>query len=156
MSAPAAFTLPEGRSHFTNVDAVVEQTIAHVGSRIVLGLPLALGKANHLANAFYQRARADASIDLTIYTALTLQAPRAPNALAARLLDPISQRLYEGYPELDYARDRSRNALPDNVTVKEFFLPPGSLLNNAYAQRNYVSSNYTMACLLYTSDAADE
>ncbi|GGE43481.1 acetyl-CoA hydrolase [Marinicauda pacifica] len=145
MSAPAAFTLPEGRSHFTNADAVVEQTIAHVGSRIVLGLPLALGKANHLANAFYQRAKADASIDLTIYTALTLQAPRAPNALAARLLDPISQRLYEGYPELDYARDRSRNALPDNVTVKEFFLPPGSLLNNAYAQRNYVSSNYTMA-----------
>lgn len=126
-------------------DAIVRETIAHVGRKIVLGLPLALGKANHLANAFYRAASADRDLDLTIYTALSLDPPRAPNALAARLLDPIADRLYAGYPRLDYVRDRARNALPENVTVKEFFLSPGGLLNNPHAQANYVSANYTHA-----------
>jgi acyl-CoA hydrolase len=123
----------------------VDAVIGTVGRRIVLGLPLALGKANHLANAFYRRAREDSSLDLTIYTALTLEPPGAPNALAARLLDPVVERIYGGYPELDYARDRRAGTLPANVTVKEFFLPPGGLLKNDYAQRNYVSANYTHA-----------
>lgn len=145
MSPPAGFTPPEGRSEFTSADAIVRQTVAHVGKRIVLGMPLALGKANHIANAFYRAAKADPQIDLTIFTALSLEVPRAPNALAARLLDPIAQRLYAGYPGLDYASDRQTGDLPENVTVKEFFLPPGTLLKNADAQRNYVSANYTHA-----------
>ncbi|MGY6662453.1 MAG: acetyl-CoA hydrolase/transferase C-terminal domain-containing protein [Glycocaulis sp.] len=126
-------------------EACVDLAIQRVGKRVVLGLPLGLGKANHLANAFYARAKADPRIELTIFTALTLERPAAPNALAARLLDPISERLYDGYPDLEYARDRRRNALPANVRVKEFFLPPGGLLNNASAQRDYVSANYTHA-----------
>ncbi|MEA1942439.1 MAG: acetyl-CoA hydrolase/transferase C-terminal domain-containing protein [Pseudomonadota bacterium] len=125
--------------------ACVDATIERVGRRVVLGLPLALGKANHIANAFYARACEDPGLDLTIYTALTLEVPRAPNALAARLLDPVAARLYAGYPELDYARDRRAGRLPDNVTVREFFLPPGTLLDNASAQQNYVSANYTHA-----------
>lgn len=145
MSPPSGFTPPEGHSHFNSADSLVEQTIAHVGKRVVLGLPLALGKANHLANAFYQKAKADPEIDLTIFTALTLEVPKAPNTLAARLLDPIAERLYAGYPALDYATDRQAGNLPGNVTVKEFFLPPGTLLKNANAQRNYVSANYTHA-----------
>ena len=126
-------------------DGLVRDTIARVGPKIVLGLPLALGKANHLANAFYRAAKADPSLDLTIYTALSLDPPTAPNALAARLLDPIAERLYAGYPRLDYVADRAKNALPENVTVKEFFLSPGGLLKNAHAQANYVSANYTHA-----------
>lgn len=123
----------------------MDLALERVGKRIVLGLPLGLGKANHIANAFYARAKADPEIELTIFTALTLERPAAPNALAARLLDPISERLYDGYPDLEYARDRRRNALPANVRVKEFFLPPGGLLSNASAQRDYVSANYTHA-----------
>ncbi|XBQ15131.1 MAG: acetyl-CoA hydrolase/transferase C-terminal domain-containing protein [Oceanicaulis sp.] len=126
-------------------DAIVRDTIARIGKTVVLGLPLALGKANHLANAFYRAAKADPEIDLTIYTALTLSPPAAPNALAARLLDPIAERLYAGYPRLDYTADRARNALPGNVTIKEFFLSPGGLLKNPHAQANYVSANYTHA-----------
>lgn len=145
MSPPSGFIPPEGHSHFTSAEALVEQTIARVGRKVVLGLPLALGKANHLANAFYRRAKDDPGIELTIFTALSLEVPKAPNALAARLLDPIAQRLYDGYPELDYATDRQKGALPANVTVKEFFLPPGTLLKNENAQRNYVSANYTHA-----------
>ncbi|MFN3835214.1 MAG: acetyl-CoA hydrolase/transferase C-terminal domain-containing protein [Glycocaulis sp.] len=128
-----------------SAEACVDFAISRVGKTIVLGLPLALGKANHIANAFYARAKADPELDLTVFTALTLEVPRAPNALAARLLEPIAGRLYAGYPELDYARDRRRNALPENVRVKEFFLPPGGLLGNAAAQRDYVSANYTHA-----------
>ncbi|MEQ8404474.1 MAG: acetyl-CoA hydrolase/transferase C-terminal domain-containing protein [Oceanicaulis sp.] len=126
-------------------DAIVRDTVARVGKRVVLGLPLALGKANHLANAFYRAALADPGLDLTIYTALSLDPPAAPNALAARLLDPIAERLYAGYPRLDYVKDRAKGALPENVTVKEFFLSPGGLLTNAHAQANYVSANYTHA-----------
>lgn len=132
-------------AQLATAEACVDLAIERVGKTIVLGLPLALGKANHIANAFYARAKADPELDLTIFTALTLEVPRAPNALAARLLGPIAKRLYDGYPALDYAIDRRRNALPSNVRVKEFFLPPGGLLNNASAQRDYVSANYTHA-----------
>ena len=130
---------------YARAEECVDAAIARVGKTIVLGLPLALGKANHLANAFYARAKTDPDLDLTIFTALTLERPAAPNALAARLLEPIAERLYQGYPDLDYARDRRAGTLPPNVTVKEFFLPPGGLLNNEYAQQNYVSANYTHA-----------
>lgn len=126
-------------------DTIVRETIVRVGRTLVLGLPLALGKANHLANAFYRAAKADPALDLTIYTALSLDPPRAPNALAARLLDPIAERLYAGYPRLDYVMDRAKSALPANVRVKEFFLSPGGLISNAHAQANYVSANYTHA-----------
>jgi len=126
-------------------DTIVRETIARVGRTLVLGLPLALGKANYLANAFYRAAKADPALDLTIYTALSLDPPRAPNALAARLLDPIAERLYAGYPRLDYVMDRAKGALPTNVRVKEFFLSPGGLISNFHAQANYVSANYTHA-----------
>ncbi len=35
--------------------------------------------------------------------------------------------------------------MPDNVTVREFFLPTGTLINNDYAQQHYLSANYTHA-----------
>ena len=43
----------------------------------MLALPLGLGKANHIANALFAKAVADRSIALTIFTALTLEPPRA-------------------------------------------------------------------------------
>ena len=138
----AASTRPET---LASAEALVERTIEKVGRKIVLGLPLGLGKANHIANAFYRRAKSDPSLRLTIFTALTLERPAAPNGLAKRLLGPISDRLYADYPDLDYASDRRKNALPENVTVKEFYLAPGQLLGTPYAQRNYVSVNYTHA-----------
>ena len=57
-------------------DAIIER----VGKTIVLALPLGLGKANHIANALYARAVADSSLRLTIFTGLTLEAPRATSA----------------------------------------------------------------------------
>lgn len=61
---------------FNAVEACIDALLQKVGKKIVLGLPLGLGKANHFANALYARAAADPSISLTIFTALTLERPR--------------------------------------------------------------------------------
>ena len=58
---------------FQSAEAIVDRIVAEVGKTIILGLPLGLGKANHIANALYARAAADPSIRLTIFTALTLE-----------------------------------------------------------------------------------
>ena len=88
---------------FTNAEALAEDVLCRVGKNIVLALPLGLGKANHIANALYAKAAVDRSINLTIFTALTLEAPRAKSELERLFLDPIAQRLFAGYPPLDYA-----------------------------------------------------
>lgn len=129
----------------SDVDACADAVVERVGRRVVLGMPLGLGKPIHLANALYRRARRDRSIELTIVTALTLEPPTWEGELERRLVQPLRSRLYGGYPELDYARDRRRGELPPNVSVREFFTAPGALLGLPYAQQQYVSSNYTHA-----------
>jgi acyl-CoA hydrolase len=126
-----------------NADAVVDAIIARVGKTIVLALPLGLGKANRIANALYARALVDASLSLTIFTALSLEVPRAGSDIERRFLAPVAERIFGGYVALDYARDRRVGALPANVTVHEFFMLAGRWLGVEGAQRDYISANYT-------------
>ena len=56
---------------YTDVEACVDAALARIGRRIRLGTPLGLGKANHLVNEFYRRAREDPRIELRIFTAAT-------------------------------------------------------------------------------------
>ena len=128
-------------------DAIVEK----VGKTIMLALPLGLGKANHIANALYAKAAADPSIRLTIFTALTLEAPRAKNELERRFLDPIAQRVFAGYPALDYAAAIHAGKVPPNIQINEFFFEAGQWLGSPYAQQHYISANYTHA-LRYVLD----
>jgi acyl-CoA hydrolase len=114
-----------------------------VGKKIVLGLPLGLGKANHIANELYARAVADPSIDLHIFTALTLEKEPAGSDLFRRFAKPISDRLFGDYPDLAYAKAVRTGRLPRNVKVSEFYLTAGQWLNSPCAQQNYVSANYT-------------
>ncbi|MFC6979542.1 hypothetical protein [Microbulbifer taiwanensis] len=86
------------------MDAVLET----VGKRIVLGLPLGVGKANHFANALYARAAADASISLTIFTALTLERPIGYGEIGRRFVQPLLDRLYNRYQDLGYTPARRR------------------------------------------------
>src|SRR5262249_49758261 len=68
---------------------------------------------------------------------------RGKSLLEQRFLGPLVERVFAGYPELEYERDRCRGKLPDNVRVIEFYFPAGKYLRNENAQRDYVSSNYT-------------
>jgi acyl-CoA hydrolase len=120
-------------------DAIIEQT----GGDIVLGMPLGLGKPNALANVIYRRAKEDPRISLTIATALSLTRPRAASGLQKRFLDPFVERVYGDYEELDYLHDSRAGRVPDNIQLIEFYVQPAAELNNAYAQQNYISSNYT-------------
>lgn len=131
--------------YFNDCDALVDAILQRLGTRIVLGLPLGLGKANHLVNALYRRACADPSISLSILTALTLEKPRAGSELERRFLEPISARLFDDYPALEYAQAVRSGELPDNVEIKDFFLQSGQWLGVPIAQQQYASINYTHA-----------
>jgi acyl-CoA hydrolase len=114
-----------------------------VGRRIVLALPLGIGKPNPLVNEFYRRALRDPGIDLTIITALSLLKPVARSSLEGRLVTPLAERVFGSYVEPEYARALLAGTLPANVHVSEFFLTPGAFLRSAHAQRHYLCANYT-------------
>lgn len=128
---------------FDDVAECVENTLSRVGSRIVLALPLGIGKPNPLANEFYRRARRDPALRLTIFTALSLRAPQWQGELERRFLEPLVARLFGACVPLDYVTALHGTGVPENVRIVEFFLDPGALLNVGHSQRHYVSSNYT-------------
>ena len=121
------------------VDAILQR----VGARVVLALPLGIGKPNHIANELVRRAMANPAIDLTIVTALSLATPTASSALEQRLLQPIVERVFGAYPPLEYQRLARSRQLPKNIQVIEFFLEPGKWLNNTDVQTHYLAANYT-------------
>jgi acyl-CoA hydrolase len=127
----------------STAEAAIDELLSRMGRRISLATPLGIGKPNHLLNALYRRAKADASIELTIHTALTLQKPSAKSELEKRLLGPIVERVFGNYPDLEYELDRVAGRLPSNVRVIEFYFMAGKYLKNPPAQRDYISSNYT-------------
>ncbi|WP_299592583.1 acetyl-CoA hydrolase/transferase C-terminal domain-containing protein [uncultured Microbulbifer sp.] len=128
---------------FGAVEQCVEAVLDKVGKRIVLGLPLGIGKANQFANAIYARAEQDPEISLTIYTALTLERPSGGSELQRRFVQPLLDRLYSDYQDLAYNQARRKGLLPKNVEICEFFMQPGSFLSTPSAQQSYVSANYT-------------
>jgi len=130
---------------FSDPEAIAEDIIRDVGTNLVVGLPLGLGKANHIVNALYARAVADSYINLTFFSALTLEKPRPSNLLERRFITPVIDRLFGGYPDLAYADALHAGALPPNVRVIEFFFLAGKWLHMPYAQQHYISANYTHA-----------
>ncbi len=128
-----------------DVETWVDRILETVGYKIVFGMPLALGKPNHIANALYLRAKNNPAIDLTIITALSLEKPSPSSNLEARLLDPIVKRIWDGFVEFEYMKDLRKKQLPENVTISEFFTKAGGYLNTPYAQQRYISTNYTHA-----------
>ncbi len=132
-----------GPARFADPARLADAIVEKVGKTIILALPLGLGKANHIANALYAKAAVDRSIALRIFTALTLEPPRPKSDLERRFLDPIAQRLFAGYPALDYAAAIHAKAVPPNVEIDEFFFAAGQWLHSPYAQQHYISANYT-------------
>ncbi|MGY4369354.1 hypothetical protein ACVW1A_005419 [Bradyrhizobium sp. LB1.3] len=130
---------------FSDSDALAEEIVRAVGTDLVVGLPLGLGKANHVVNALYARACADPDVKLTLLSALTLEKPRPKGLIEHRFIAPVIDRLFGGYPDLAYADALRESRLPPNVEVVEFFFLAGRWLHVPAAQQNYISANYTHA-----------
>ena len=128
---------------YNNADACAEQLIERLSGRVSLALPLGIGKAVHLTNALYRRAREHPEIELSIHSALTLEVPQAHSDLESRLMTPLVARLYDRVPDLDYMADLRRGTLPGNVHIEDFYFRPGAFLGVREAQQNYLSINYT-------------
>ncbi len=130
---------------FSDPDAIADDIIREVGTHLVVGLPLGLGKANHIVNALYRRAAADRAIELTFFSALTLEKPKPSSLLERRFIMPVIDRLFGGYPNLAYADALHAGALPPNIRIIEFFFLAGKWLHVPFAQQHYISANYTHA-----------
>ena len=128
-----------------DVEQCVQEIINRVGKRIVLGIPLGIGKPNPLVNALYRRAKADPELRLRILTAITVETPKGSSDLEKRFLEPFVERVFGNYPDLEYAVDLRTGRLPPNVEIAEFFFKPGGFLNVPMQQQNYISTNYTHA-----------
>src|ERR1700753_1411577 len=110
---------------FSDSEALAEDIIRDVGTKLVVGLPLGLGKANHIVNALYARAVAHRAIELTFVSALTLEKPKPASLLERRFISPVIDRLFGGYPDLAYAEALHAGELPPNIRVIEFFFLAG-------------------------------
>jgi hypothetical protein len=130
---------------FSDPEAIVDEILRDLGKNLVVGLPLGLGKANHIVNALYKRAAADPSINLTLFSALTLEKPKPASLLEARFGGPVVERLFGGYPDLAYVAPLRAGKLPPNISVLEFFFLAGRWLPVPLAQQHYISANYTHA-----------
>ena len=130
--------------HFSDAAALASALAARSGKKMVLALPLGLGKANTVANAIYDFAANEPAQQLSIFTALTLQRPQV-SGLEAAFINPVLDRLFKDYPDLHYARALRSGTVPANIDVSEFFLLAGRWLGVAAVQQNYISANYTHA-----------
>ncbi|BBP80171.1 acetyl-CoA hydrolase [Pseudomonas sp. Ost2] len=128
-----------------SIEQAVDEVLARLPVHIHMGMPLGLGKPNRFVNALYRRVSRLPERRLTIYTALSLGRPALGDGLQRRFLEPFVARVFGDYPELDFLADLHRDTLPSNIHVEQFFMQPGSLLNSAAAQQDYVSSNYSHA-----------
>ncbi|WP_097306492.1 acetyl-CoA hydrolase/transferase C-terminal domain-containing protein [Pseudomonas chlororaphis] len=129
----------------SSIERAVDEVLARLPAHIHMGMPLGLGKPNRFANALYRRVAQLPERQLTIYTALSLGRPPLGDGLQRRFLEPFIEQVFGDYPELEFLADLHRNQVPANIHIEQFFMQPGSLLNSAAAQQDYVCSNYSHA-----------
>jgi acyl-CoA hydrolase len=127
----------------TTVEECVDKIIKDLNKDIVFGMPLGIGKPTQFINELYRRAKADPSIKLRMITALSLVPPKPGKGLESTFLNPVFDRIFDGYVPPEYAYDLNAQTLPPNVQVSEFFVKSGSMMKNDYAQQHYISCNYT-------------
>jgi acyl-CoA hydrolase len=130
---------------FTDPDDLAEFVIDKMGLDINVGMVLGLGKPNHIANALFNKAMENPAINLKILTAISLEPPSWSSELERRFMQPLVERIWEGYVDLDYIKAVRKRALPPNIKVSEFFYKAGGFLNDVHMQQNYISTNYTHA-----------
>lgn len=126
-----------------SVNETVDALLKQLPSDIRVASPLGIGKPNTFLNRLYQMIKANPAQQMQLYTALSLNQPKAKAGLEARFLNPFAQRVFAGYVDFDYVTDMAKNQLPPNIQICEFFLKSPDWLGNTSAQQHYISSNYT-------------
>lgn len=129
--------------YIDSIDAAVDHVLDRIPGDIVLGIPLGVGKPNPFVNTLYHRIKANPSRRLRIITALSLEKPVGHSELERHFLEPLVERIFADYPDLEYVKDSRAGTLPPNIEVCEFFMKTGDYLGNEAAQLNYISTNYT-------------
>lgn len=130
---------------YQDAEKCVDDLINKVGKEITLAIPLAMGKPNHLVNALYRRAKKDPTLTFKLVTAVTLEKPTGASELERRLLEPLVERIWGGFPDFEYILDLRKNQVPPNFELIEFYNKTAGFLNCNHAQQNYLGSNYTHA-----------
>lgn len=130
--------------HLDSLDEAVDFILQHTPQTLRMGAPLGIGKPHRLINALYARLEQDSTRPWFLYTALSLDPPRAHAGLEARFLGPFAARHFgDDFPRLAYVQAMKRDALPAHVEIEEFYMQSGALLGSSQAQRHYASLNYT-------------
>lgn len=129
--------------YIDSIDAAVDHVLDSIPGDIVLGIPLGVGKPNPFVNALYRRIKMNPARKLRIITALSLEKPVGHSDLERHFLEPLVERVFADYPDLEYVKDSRSGGLPPNVEVREFFMKTGDYLGNSAAQLGYISTNYT-------------
>jgi len=120
-----------------------EAIVDRAGRDLALAIPIGIGKPVQLANALYRLAEADRSLRLRIFTGLTLVRPAYRTSLERRFVEPLLDRLFGTYPDVDYIKALRGDGLAPNIEVTEFFLQAGAWIGNARVQQSYTSLNYS-------------
>jgi acyl-CoA hydrolase len=126
-----------------SIEAAVDHVLDTVKGDIVLGIPLGIGKPNPFVNALYRRVKANPRRRMRIITALSLIKPAPKSDLERAFLQPLVERVFGDYPDLEYAVDLRNQALPPNIEVREFFMKTADYIGNDLAQQSHISTNYT-------------
>jgi acyl-CoA hydrolase len=135
-------TIPRAPLQLT-VEQCVDHIVQTFGNDIRFSMPLGLGKPVPLINALYRRAKADPALQLTIFTALSLEKPTWGSELERRFLQPFVERVWGGVPDLEFMLDLRSKTLPANVRLHEIFFKAGAYRNEPAMQQDYICSNYT-------------
>jgi acyl-CoA hydrolase len=127
----------------TQFSDTVSLLTTKLGTQWLIGTPLGIGKPNPMINHLYEYAKNNQHLNMEIFTALSLEVPHGDSLLEQRFLQNFNPDFFGLYPELSYIHDVKHNCVPDNITVREFYMQSGKMLHSSSAQRNHVSSNYT-------------
>jgi hypothetical protein len=128
---------------FDNAEKAVDALIAKVGKKIVVCMPVALGKPNDYINALYDRAVKDPSIDLTFISALVPEKPKWGSDLERRMLEPLHERFWSKTPVVKYFEAVRNKTLPSNIHVFDIYTKSGAIVNEPYVQKNMLNWSYT-------------
>ena len=91
-----------------SIDAAVDHVLDTIRATSCSGIPLGIGKPNPFVNALYRRIKANPARRLRIVTALSLEKPVGKSDLERHFLEPLVERVFGDYPDLDYVKDSAR------------------------------------------------